>query len=410
MDGFVCLLLALGIAFAAYIPKISSVTLIAAFIICIPTLKKNNWLDKRAWFVVLAFLSPTLAVLFSSSLRGEFTARDFDAASRTLLGIPIFLYLLSTKIRTTKFLSIGVFTALFLGWFFIDPERTNFYGDRYATGYSDVNSLGAIMVSFITIATSTLLFYKIKNAAVVLTMLVGIYLGVHLLINTGARGPILVLAAVMIAIFVLAYSTKRISASPRIVGVLASVILFPVILIATHQNLKNRVISIGTEVANLIKNPGASETSSDIRVSMLKLSSYMFLERPLAGWGDIRKNPEVNQEALGTHAKPIVLETIKLGGPHNTIAARSIESGIWGLASVLALHFLPLSPLFRKENGCNHQSNATRLAITFTLSIFCLGFTLDTFTMKYMTSLNTILLVMVLSEAYKERYHVNKNL
>ena len=398
-----------GVAFAAYIPKAASTSLILASIVSVIAVIRNSWPRKEPILFISGFIAPISAIFIASLIRGEFTAREFDSASRLLLGIPLFLYLIKQNRSSNNKLISGLVVALILAGVFVDPNKTEFYGNRYATAYADVNSLAAILVTFLAITVHYLLNQTFRNSTLFYLMLSGVFIGGYILAKTGARGPILVFFITLFLIFALYIKDNKCRAFGRTSIVLATLLIPPFLLFLNDHTFQQRIYSIATEIFDLTEKTDSTETSSGIRLSMLKLSLGLFLEKPVAGWGDIRYSTEINDSIFSAGVSSPVIQATQLGGPHNEFAARALNSGSFGLVASLFFHFLPILLLFQKKHARLRSGFAVKQALVLISTLFLLGFTLETFSLKYMTSLNTILLAVVLSEAYKERSRDTKS-
>ena len=71
------------------------------------------------------------------------------------------------------------------------------------------------------------------------------------------------------------------------------------------------------------------------------------------------------------------------GEVHNEILAHTVRFGIFGLASILAVYFVPFAIFLRAARSKIHQQNvAAILGMCVTLSFFVFGLTVETSTEK----------------------------
>ena len=147
----------------------------------------------------------------------------------------------------------------------------------------------------------------------------------------------------------------------------------------------HRISSAVDEYAAYVQN-GNRDTSTGLRLSMLRVAIHLFLENPIAGYGDVYPTlstvPSI--AALNTEALEF---TLIHNGVHNEIMQNALRSGVFGLISSLLMFGVPAVIFYR--GSCSKVPSvraAGLVGLCYIISIFCFGLSTETFNLKYTVS------------------------
>jgi O-antigen ligase len=393
-------------AFVTTYGNLSNAAFFLFLIYATAALKKHacRKLDRTAVFL---FLSPAVAVGIGQIIRGDLNASEYDAPIRLVAAFSIYLFAWPKKLDQqvlSHALAWGATVGLLVLAVSIDPKWTSFYEGRFATSNSAPNDLGGYAGLMLIVATVALLNNLTKtvrekstydNFISVLTMF-AMCAGFYVLVGTQSRGPWLVVGSTVLIVF--AYFLVRRMKTTAFALLLLFAVLAASIQTEWVKTYRERAYSAISEPINWFK-LGQKETSGGIRLSMILASALLFSERPLSGYGDFGYSSKAREaefsEKFGSGAS---LQLGGQGGPHNEIAARSLQSGIWGL---LATVFLLVYPVYRfgrqtleaKDENQRHLSFMGFIIFTY---IFLLSFVLEPYSLKHTATFNALLLAVLL--------------
>lgn len=352
----------------------------------------------------LLFASPICAVAVGQALRLDLNLSEFDAPLRILLALIVFYTIRSWEPLKQKLMltvSIGSAAGLILVILSLDPQWMSHYGGRFATTKSAPNDLGGysgllLIITVLGLLTPSLARRPLLRVGYLGLLLAGLTAGIYVLFGTQSRGPWLVTAIVLL--MVLSWTLYR---QPRNTLLLSLVLATGVGVWTQTQSFqthKERIYSTLNEPLRwATKNEQA--TSGGARLSMLPASKELFLTEPLRGFGDFGYSPFARTPEFATKYGPEVANQLGgQGGPHNEIAARSLQSGIWGL---LATVFLLVYPVYRfgrqtLEAKDENQRDLSFMGFIVFTYIFLLSFVLEPYSLKHTATFNALLLAVLL--------------
>jgi O-antigen ligase len=359
-------------------------------------------------YTTFLFLAPLVAVLIGQSLRGQLNASEFDAPARLLGALFIYLCVSRAMLSLRKVfytLAIGATLGLVLVTFFIDPKWTSFYGGRFATLKSAPNDLGGYSGLLLVIAVTGLLSHltdkwrrgpSLASILMLVGLVIGTIAGAYVLLGTQSRGPWLVVAVSILLLF--AWHFLR---HPKRTSLIASA-LIALLAAGTQttwfQTHQERVWSTIGEPLNWLKQ-GQRETSGGARLSMLPASIELFSKAPISGHGDFGYSPHARKpEFAQKYGGEVSNQLGGQGGPHNEIAARSLQSGIWGLIATVFLLVYPVYRFGRQTLQAEDEDQRDLSFMGFVIFsyIFLLSFVLEPYSLKHTATFNALLLAVML--------------
>jgi O-antigen ligase len=298
--------------------------------------------------MVIALAAPALAAALSATLRWDFYAGQFDAPSRFLLGVPIFLFMLrvgSNPARVLRWvLPLGLLFAL--GSLEIIGRSERWAGSRETTKAVDPLVFGYLSLAFglmCLMSISPAQWRKGERWSVLLR-LGGLCLGVYLSLRSGSRSGWLALPLVL-GVWVQLHQGRRHRWGSA--SVLAAACATPVFAYLLLPVVHDRVHETWQEIVQYPWTGVAPYTSVGLRITYLRIASEMFAMHPIAGMGDTSRLPATSLPSF-SYASPEAVSAAFRTAFHNQVVSNAVRMGIGGLLATLALLLVPLAVCVRQ--------------------------------------------------------------
>ena len=346
--------------------------------------------------------SPLLAIFISQAFRQEFSSTAFDGPSRMLLTALVFLYLKDRQINVTKLIEwvIPISLIICLGAYLLDPATSAMWGGRAASYFVDPITFGTycIILGFICLVSINVNPNK-EYPLLTLLKITGFAIGCYLAIKSQSRGAWTVAIGLFIYLSFVRFHKKN-SAYPWIFMSLGAIAI--AIIYQFSPDVSNRVNDAIQEVITYFKSNNF-DTSSGLRVSMIRVASNLIIENPLSGLKD-GVMPALNTiPSIQSFYTDLLQEVIRDGGTHNEILAQGVRSGIWGLISSTALFLVP-GWIFLTR--ITHQNSRTRTAsiigFTLVLGLFVASMAIQVFNLKYTSSFYALMVAALAAQALQK--------
>lgn len=354
----------------------------------------------------LAMSSPVLAVFLSQAYHGTFTAPAYDAPSRFLLAVPIFLALRQVNIKTLAFLQyglpLGAISGLITG--LIVHDRQSFY-PRISNMFLHPIHFGDLALALGFLSLFSIHMVGRDNKFVVVLKLLGWLAGLYASVASGSRGGWLAIPVMLLAWLIIQNKERHLVRLP---------VAFALIFLAAVGGyffvgvIHERVDFIYTDL--MAAWHGNDDTSLGIRLQLWKVALLLFQENPVFGVGSGGFAPmmtTLSQSGLITQ----LAAHDGAGEVHNYILASMARLGIFGLLSALAIYLVPLA-LFLKTAKSNRPvtKKASMMGICLVLGFLVFGLSVETFNLKMVAAFYGLTLAVLLAIATNNTrsgdYHV----
>ena len=353
--------------------------------------------------IILSLTIGFLTILITQTIRWEIDLKAYDAPLRSLLCIPIFIYLCKNPIKNiSDKLTYSLLISIIVTWAFIVsfPETSLMWGeDRLATTFSDPNAFG----TYITCLTA-LLFIQFspnefgENWGRGIIKLFGIFIGAYLIFRSGTRGAWICLP--FIFLFWLAINLKKNSKGTlQILFILLSIFFISYFLV---HNLQGRIASGFSEAYSWFYTDN-KDTSLGIRLSMWKIVFELFSRHPFLGFGNTGYQSLLTTEYFKNNYSPIVIEMISKNGPHNEYLANLLRSGIIGITSSLLIFLAPLYVFMMKKSIKTNNVPSLGIALIICLSLSAIS--IEVLTLKYTISFYSLMIALLASDTINKYPH-----
>lgn len=371
--------------------------------------RSNKTLDYKqsAWIILIMvmFVLPLMAVMLSSALRGEWDWASFDSFSRFLLATPIFYIVYQNQIRVVNqwqylipaSLILTLLSTIFLPGYYGDANP--FDGPRLAIYFVDPLTLGYLCLTLGILSFFSINMYSSDDWKMLLLKIAGGVIGFYISFKTQSRTGWL---AIPLILFLLLYTRGP---KNRLLSTLAAIAISAVITTGIYfssSTVQNRLHDAVVDLKVYKFNGQNSETSIGERISFARMGLYYFKLSPIYGWGLRGFQAHANDPELLEFASESTRASPARGSLfHSEITTNSVAHGIFGLAAMLLLFFLPVVLCVRQwRRGVHPRLCAFGLAYLFCVIISSLS--TEIFSLKFAASFHAVFLACLCAQLLAE--------
>jgi O-antigen ligase len=303
--------------------------------------------DRRwARALLVTYIACIVSVAIAAALRRDGYVAQFDAPSRFLLAIPIFLFVLRSGWPVARVMQWVLPVALI--FVFADIQVVGYDRKwhtpdvmRVTTYEVDPLVFGYFSVAFALMCLASISPRDWRGAGRwgVLLKLVGVALGFYLSVGSGSRTG---WAAVPIVIGIWAHHHWGRGHRLGTAAAILAAVLLPLLAYQLNPVVAERVDLAVNEVVHYPWNGVLThETSVGYRITFLRMAADLFVLHPWAGVGDTSHMPPVPTDAFPyatSHAAAMAFKS----GFHNQIVSNAVRTGAGGLLATVALMLVPL--------------------------------------------------------------------
>lgn len=355
------------------------------------------------------FAAPFLAVLVGQLLRLDFNLSEYDSPSRLLLAYVIYRSVQQLNPSREKLL-LAISTGAAMGLILVLVFLADDWLPRFSTVKSAPNDLGGytglLLVTVLSVIFTTFSSYKpLKNWKLGLLVFwsVAVGFGTYTLLGTLTRGAWISTGAVVLLIILVNFLRKPGRTMLPVVVIFLGGIIFQ--NTGWYEQHKDRVTSAYQEPIRWLSiNPQVSSGGS--RLFILEGAVALFWTSPLTGFGDFGYSPLARtQEFEMKFGKEASFLLGGQAGPHNEMAARSLQSGIWGLIATVFLLVYPVYRFGRQTLQAQDEDQRDLSFMGFVIFsyIFLLSFVLEPYSLKHTATFNALLLAVLLGATRTDR-------
>jgi O-antigen ligase len=329
-------------------------TLIASILLLLPffkhppeglriqsTIFNADPLGRLSTFFVYAFILPILSVALGQLMQGSLNVARFDAPSRYLMAIVVFVAIARYRSAVPRVLELVIPAATIITLIlipYVPATHWSTSSTRLSNHFIDPLVFGQValalgMMSMILIGSS-----EKRPWYITLLQLVGGVVGVYLSLRSGSRTGWL---AIPFIVFLIAAYYSPFS---RWKTMLLSALITSLAIAAFYQGSNTAKVRVGeaySDLTNYQWNAMNPDTSLGERIGWIRIGWYYFSMRPLSGWGDEGMEQNINDEAISVFASKVSRNGLLVAGFHNDYVANTVRYGIGGLLATIAIFLIP---------------------------------------------------------------------
>lgn len=367
--------------------------IISVWLLFVYRKSNRHELDRTNILFSVAMASGLLVILIGQLYHQDLRGRYFDSSARFLLGIPV-LFVLRTV--SMKFLSVvqyafplGAMGAL-LAVLMEDPSvRVN-----AATLFLNHIHLGDMALLLGVLSLLSINWIGRDNLTRKLLKGGGFVAGLSVSLLSSARGGWI---AIPIFVGIYLYIQNKENFVRRF-GLAA--LLLGSVCVAAYlfvEPIQHRLWMIYSDVLQF--SHGNIDTSIGVRLQLWKAAFLLIAENPILGVGAegfARSMDALSASGFITAAAA----GLGKGEVHNEILAQTVRFGIFGLASILAVYFVPFYLFVRAaKTGGNQRKRTAMMGMCVTLGFFVFGLTVETFDLKMTVAFYSLTVTVLLAIA-----------
>jgi O-antigen ligase len=357
----------------------------------------KNKLDRGDKYFSIAMASGLVTIFVSQLYHHDMIARYFDSDSRFLLAIPVLLALRHISMRTLSIIQyafpLGAIAA------FAAVMMKNPHVRTYAsTSFMNHIHLGdmALLLGFLSLFSVNWL--QKDGTGVKLLKILGLVAGSYVSVVSSARGG-------WIAIPVFVFVFIHFGTSGKMFNkILLAMLLIGMIGLLGYlfiEPIHQRIWMIYSDLSRF--SGGHENTSIGIRLQLWNAAFHLIAQNPVFGVGAAGFANAMDGLSATGLITPIAAGLGK-GEVHNEILAHTVRFGIFGLASILAVYFVPFVIFLRAARAKIHQKNvAAMMGMSVTLGFFVFGLTVETFDLKMTAAFYSLTVAVLLATATHDK-------
>ncbi len=348
----------------------------------------------RGWQLALlvALVAPLVTTALGAAMRGELYWPLLDAPSRFLLAIPIFLFVLRSRLDAASALQWILPLSLSIAGLYLAVvgSPASWPAHRAATYFADPLVFGYLSLAFgmmclvaIPLQRPTLESFP-RLAALVLGLVVGVYLSLRSGTRTGWLAVPIVITAWLH--FRLRHRVRHVWAGGLLVSCLLAVGAY-LFVPAVHQRVNQ-----GLEEAAQYTYDGVAPISSiSLRLTFLRIAADMFAQHPWSGVGDTAYAAPAALDAF-RYASPEAANTAFQSAFHNQVITSAVRHGVAGGLAALALLLVPVGLFAAGAKTANPVARENALmGLAFSVCIAVSSLTTEVVDLKYTASLYALM-------------------
>lgn len=372
MNGAFLLLLLLSLGVLAYRPR---------------EMQPVAW-NREMTFYLLAMTALPVAIFMSQSYHHQYSGHPYDAASRYLLAVPVFMLLRRVRFGVVAMVQYGFPSAAIMGCLMIKPIAQGRFGittiDLIHFGDFEL-ILGVLSVLSINwTGRDALLPRSLKS--------IGFLAGIYASVISGSRGGWIALP-IFLMIFIY-FRFGRISMK-AIAAVLLMMVLTGFVTYTFSQKIHQRVDEVVTDWSSF--HQGNDDTSTGIRLQLFQAAAETFVKNPVFGVGPEGFALEMDPMQRAGKITAMAAELGK-GEVHNELLSKAAGMGMFGLIAMLSIYLVPFRIFYLSMRSDIVQvKQAGMLGLVFVSGFMVFGLTAETLNLTMATAFYSLTVAVLLA-------------
>ena len=348
---------------------------------------RPSW-DREAAIYLLAMASMPAAIFLSQSYHHHYSGHPYDAASRYLLGVPVFMMLRNMRFAVVAVVQYGFPMAALVGCLMIKQIDDG----RYGISTLDLIHFGDFelvlgMLSVLSIdwtGRDKLLLRALK--------IIGFVAGIYASTVSGSRGG-WIAWPVFLMIFIYfrfgKISIKTLIAIPLML-MMAGLLAF-----ASSHEIHQRVDDLLSDLSAF--NHDNPDTSTGIRLQLFRAAAEIFVRNPVFGVGPEGFAKEMDPMKKAGKITAIAADLGK-GEVHNEILSKAAGMGVFGLIALLSIYLVPCRIFYQAMRSNNAKvKQAGMLGLIFVSGFMVFGLTAETLNLTMAAAFYSLTVAVLLA-------------
>jgi O-antigen ligase len=292
-------------------------------------------------FFVIAFTLPIISVALGQLLQGSWSVARFDAPSRYLMALIVFIAIARYRSAVPRVLEIAIPAATIITLILIPYVPATFWSTiegRLSNHFIDPLIFGQVALALGVM--SLLLIGSIDKRPwhITLLQLIGGVVGIYLSLRSGSRTGWLAIPFILF-LWVVHYSPF--SRWKTIILGMALTVFSMAVFYFSSSVVKDRVDAMHSEITNYQWSAVNPDTSIGHRINWIRIGWHYFSMRPLSGWGEESLVKNMHDDSIAMYVSKSSRDELLAVGFHNDFVANAVRYGIGGLAAKITIFLIP---------------------------------------------------------------------
>jgi len=350
--------------------------------------------------IAIAFVIPTLSILFTSLGKMQFYWHDLDGPSRYIFAITFLLFLMHYRPNIKEYFTFSITLMPIATFLLINFTKREGWAalPRTTVYFIDSITFGSLCLSFGLLSLVLLCEkeVKVKNYLwCALSAFCSFYLSISSMSRTGWLAiPIVIFIVLRIRFAISYFRTFLIS--------VAAVSLVALTLYHSSDTFHDRFNHSVAEIGSYQWEQGINATSVGERITYIRMGWDLILERPLTGWANLSMIPALENPLLFKYATASTRLGVTGGGFHNEYINNGVKFGVLGIAFSVLL-FLGPAIFFLQILRTQSNNRYALLAIVYITAQAISALSYQILDFKFTASLYAL---MIVTFAYLAISHV----
>ena len=362
----------------------------------LPALQLGRGERRLAWLLLASLVLPFLATLAAALLRRDLYPAQFEAPSRFLLAIPIFLFVLRWPVPVGRVLQWVLPVALVLAL-----ASLHFLGQdpRWPANRVTTRVVDPLVFCYLTLTFGVMGLVSITPRELregdrwsIVLRVGAFFLAAYLSLLTFSRTGWLAVP-LLVAGWLLHHWGGR--GKWQTTTVLALAVVLPLSAYLLVPLIADRVDITVREITTYPWQGVAPETSVGLRITYLRIAGDLFAQHPWAGVGDTAHAAPATIRDF-SYASPFAVESAFRSAFHNQIVSNAVRSGIGGLVATALVLVVPLLICLRAIRQEGNRNNAdAAMGVAFFTCILVSSMSTEVVDLKFMASLYAVMTALL---------------
>jgi O-antigen ligase len=355
--------------------------------------------DRTDIALCIGTVCPFFAVLLAGAWHGAVVPNTLDSPSRFFAAAPFFLVLRRSLPRTLAWSDLSFALAAFasLGILLIAPRDWGF--GRLGSQFLNPIHFGDIALVMGVLSILSMNWWHKDKLLVRVIKVAGLFAGLAASLMSGSRGGWIAIPVIAGMIFYMRSRDKsrlwKIAFPLVIVAMLAGVYAF-------SPTVRDRVGDVSSDLVKYTH--GDKDTPMGIRLQLYEAAARIVRSHPVLGLGGDGFRNSMQSFAKAGLLTPAAAQ-LGRGEVHNQLFAYMTDYGMVGGLAVLAIYIVPGVVFWRRLNAPDLPARrAALMGLTFVVSFWIFGLSVETFDLKMTVSFYaTVIGMLAACCAYADR-------
>jgi O-antigen ligase len=352
-------------------------------------------LGRLSTFFVIAFALPMLSVALGQLLQGSLNVARFDAPSRYLMALVVFVAIVRYRSAAPRVLELAIPAATIITLFLIPYVPATHWSTiptRLSNHFIDPLIFGQVALALGVMSLLLIGSSEKRPWYITLFKLIGGVVGVYLSLRSGSRTGWLAIPFIIFLLIV--YYSPFSRWKTMLLAILMTGLAITAIYLSSNT-VKDRVGEAYLDLTQYRWNAMNPDTSLGERIGWARIGWYFFSMRPISGWGDGSIEQNINDDAISVFASKVSREGLLIAGFHNDYVANTVRYGIGGLLATIAIFLAPFLFFIHSLRYKSVQSYAM-VGIAYVLIQSASSLTYHVLDFKFMASFYALMIALLM--------------